>query len=111
MGDAKQDAVKPTVNVRFLYRHCNEIGPMRAFYTDGIGIHEKGCEDREEHGWIVYQSDGLEFIVIRTDEPVTPYADFAAQPGDGGGPALRSSISIELPPEAFAAASASARRW
>ncbi len=85
----------PSINIRFLYRYCNEIAPMRAFYSDGIGMQEKSHRDDEEHGWLVYGSEGLQLIVMRHDTPVTALTGFATQPGDGGGPAPRSSISIE----------------
>lgn len=96
------DAPKPTIHIRFLYRHCNDIPAMRAFYTDGLGMLEVSHRDDEDEGWLVYQSEGLQLIIIRQGTPVEALEDFAAQPGDGGGPSLRSSIGIEFPEATFA---------
>lgn len=97
------EAPKPTIHIRFLYRYCNDIAPMRAFYSDGIGLLEFGYGDDDTHGYICYQSEGLQLIVMRHDQPVPVLEDFACQPGDGGGPSPRTSISIELPEADFAA--------
>ena len=96
-------APKPTINIRFLYRYCNAIAPMRAFYTDGVGLQEFSHGDDGEHGWICYQSEGMQLIVLLHDEPVPVEPDFASQPGDGGGASPRPSISIEIPEADFAA--------
>ena len=70
----------PSMNIRFLYRYCNDIAPMRAFYSDGIGLEEKSHRDDDEHGWLVYASEGLQMIVMRHDTVVEAHSDFATQP-------------------------------
>lgn len=97
------EAPKPTIHIRFLYRYCNDIPAMRAFYTDGLGMLEVSHRDEDDEGWLVYQSEGLQLIVMRFDAPVPVLEQFAAQPGDGGGPSPRSSIGIEFSLEDFQA--------
>lgn len=96
-------AVKPRLNIRFLYHYCNDIAAMRAFYTDALGMQETGHMDDEGFGWLCYDCEGLQLMFFRWDAPLPTAEGFAAQPGDGGGESSRASVSIEVPEEDFAA--------
>ncbi|MHC5012597.1 MAG: VOC family protein [Planctomycetota bacterium] len=72
---------RPKVNLKFLYAFCSDVKPIRSFYSDVIGAQEVGFMDNENMGWVCYQSDGLQFMFQRWDEPFPAETRWAAQPG------------------------------
>ena len=101
---AAEDQVrKPEVNVRFLYFFCNDIDEVREFYTDLLGMDEQSYRNDEEWGWLMYQSEGMQIVIMRAPEEVPVHDDWAPQPGWGGGDLPIPSWSVEIPEERFAA--------
>ena len=94
----------PAVNLRFLYAFCNDVEPVRHFYTELLGMQETNFRNSEEMGWVVYQSDGLELMFFRLDKSVQDPGDWAWQPGGTVEDAVpRMSFSILVPWTEYAA--------
>ncbi|MEM8884566.1 MAG: VOC family protein [Planctomycetota bacterium] len=89
--------------IRFLHRLCHDLDAIRAFYGEGMGFEELSYRNDEEHGWVVFASDGLQFMFHRWPEPLPPVAGFAWQPGDGEGTEPRTSIGVHVPEEDWSA--------
>lgn len=88
-------------SVPFVYHVCNEIGPMRRFYVECLGLAEKGHMDREEFGWLAVGTDTFQMMWFRADETQPVPDAFACQPGWGGGTLERTSWSVKVPEAAF----------
>ncbi|MFN2114745.1 MAG: VOC family protein [Anaerolineae bacterium] len=94
----------PQLNIRYLYAFCNEIDPMREFYSDVLGMQEGSHMDSEDFGWLTYKSEGLELMFFRWDDGVLPVQQAAAwQPGGGDGELPVMSFSVHVPRESYAA--------
>ncbi|MDC1141980.1 hypothetical protein OAU50_02725 [Planctomycetota bacterium] len=76
------DKPKPKANIRFLYAFCNDIKPIRAFYTDLLGMEETSHMDEDRFGWLAYQCDGLQYMFFRWDSELPIEARWACQPGE-----------------------------
>ncbi len=92
---------KTGINIRFIFNFCNDIDEIRRFYSELIGLEEVSYRNDEEWGWIVYQSEGFQFMWFRSDEKLPIIDGWAAQPGYNGGEFAITSWSIELPKEDF----------
>jgi len=88
---------KRKVNLRFVYSMCNDVGEVRMFYTDLLGMSEIGFMDEEQFGWVGYDSEGVQFMFFRWDEKLPSREEWDWQPGDGAGDAPGMSISVEVP--------------
>ena len=91
----------PEINVRFVYNFCNDLGAMRRFYTELLGLDEAAYS--EEHRYLCYQSEGFQFMFFRPDAEVPLRDGWADQPAYAGGTTFDTSWSIEIPEEEFAA--------
>lgn len=96
-----REKATPEINVRFVYNFCSDLGAMRRFYTDVLGMAEKSYND--EQGWLVYKSDGFELMFFRADGEGPGEKEWAAQPGGGSGTAEVTSWSVEVPEAHFGA--------
>lgn len=76
------DKPKPKANIRFLYAFCNEISPMREFYTELLGMQEVSHMDNEQMGWLAYQCEGLQYMFFRWDSELPVEMRWADQPGE-----------------------------
>ncbi|MHC4841759.1 MAG: VOC family protein [Planctomycetota bacterium] len=76
------DKPKPKANIRFLYAFCNDIRPVRAFYSDLLGMQEISHMDEESFGWLAYQCEGLQYMFFRWDTKLPKEARWACQPGE-----------------------------
>jgi hypothetical protein len=85
------------VNLRFVYCFCRDIGSVRRFYTELLGMSELGCMDTEEFGWVGYDSQGMQLMFFRWDDGPDPAEGWAWQPGDGAGELPLMSFSVEIP--------------
>ncbi|MCK9225784.1 MAG: VOC family protein [Candidatus Muirbacterium halophilum] len=89
------------VNIRYIYNMCNDIDEISKFYTHTIGLKEKAKRNDEKWGWVVYASEGFEFIFFRAKKTMPVISEFAWQPGGGGGHTEMSSWTISLPKNQF----------
>jgi catechol 2,3-dioxygenase-like lactoylglutathione lyase family enzyme len=94
---------KPKVNVRFLFVICNDVGAMKAFYCDALGMTPTSFRDDKDAGWLALDGDGMRLMCFRMDEPVPVQNLFAWQPGAATGTATVPSWAIEIPEADFAA--------
>ncbi|MHC4939552.1 MAG: VOC family protein [Planctomycetota bacterium] len=92
-----------SANIRFVHRICDDVDAMRRFYGDGIGFKELSYRNDEQHGWVVFESEGLQFMFHRWDHPMPRPVGFAWQPGDGAGSEPRFSLGIHVPEEEWQA--------
>ncbi len=67
---------KRKVNLRFVYSFCSDIGEVRRFYTDLLGMTELGFMDEEQFGWVGYDSEGVQFMFFRWDEELPSREDW-----------------------------------
>jgi len=102
MAAEDQAEQKPEINVRFLYFYCNDVDEVREFYTNTLGMIEQSYMNDEEWGWLMYQSDGLQIVIMRAPQEVPVHEEWAPQPGWGGGELPIPSWSIHVPEAKFA---------
>lgn len=99
MPDSKP---KPKANIRFLYAFCNDVKPMRAFYTELLGMTEVSFMDTEDFGWLAYQCEGMQFMFFRADSELPLETRWADQPGEAPeGAAPLMSFSLEYNEDDF----------
>lgn len=89
------------VNIKYIYNMCNDIEQIRKFYTHTIGMKEKAYRDDEKYGWVLYESEGLDFMFFKADKDIPVISEFAWQPGGGGGYAEISSWTLSMDKETF----------
>jgi len=99
-GGNVSEKATPEVNIRFVYNFCNDLGEMRHFYTDLLGLSEVGYN--EEHRYLCYQNEGFRLMFFRPDAEVEVLAGWADQPGYGGGTTFVTSWAVEVPTAKFA---------
>jgi catechol 2,3-dioxygenase-like lactoylglutathione lyase family enzyme len=88
----------PKVNVRFLYVMCNDVGLMRDFYSDVLGMSELNFRDDENFGWAVYDTEGFQLMFFRWDNELPFDERWAWQPGEAPeNSAPLMSFSLEYP--------------
>ena len=73
---------KPKVNLRFLYAFCNAMPPMRAFYTELLGMQEISFMDTDSFGWLAYQCEGMQLMFFRAESELPVEKQWADQPGE-----------------------------
>ncbi|MGD8717529.1 MAG: VOC family protein [Candidatus Zixiibacteriota bacterium] len=91
----------PKINVRFVYNFCNDVSPVRDFYSNLLGMEESNYS--EEMGWLVYRSEGFDLMFFRRENGAVAVEDWAMQPGGGTGNAEFTSWSVNVPEAEFAA--------
>jgi len=70
-------SVVPHYSTLFIY--VNDINDMRDFYTDIIGMEETFFDN--DRGWLTYDSNGLQLVMIRAAAPLPVNEDWAKCPG------------------------------
>lgn len=73
------------LKINTLFRWCNDIRPMRIFYTDLLGLPETFFRDDKEHGWLTYNAGGVQLVFMRASEELSVGIGWALQPGYRGG--------------------------
>lgn len=96
MSEPRAHFVKRKVNVRFLYCLCNDVVPVRRFYTELLGCEELGFMSDEKFGWVGYDSEGMQLMFFRWDTELPARTAWDWQPGDGAGDAPGMSFSVEI---------------
>lgn len=87
--------------IQTLFYWCNDVAPMRHFYTELLGFEETYYKSDDEVGWLNYHIDGVDVVFMRGSEPLPIQSKWAKQPGYQGGQAEVSSWIIAVPPEQF----------
>jgi catechol 2,3-dioxygenase-like lactoylglutathione lyase family enzyme len=96
-----KNIIQPNISIRFIYSFCNDVRSIRHFYTDLIGLKEVSFKDTDEWGWVVYQSEGFQFMFFRAENQIPIIKDWTLQPGYEGGTRAGISWSILIPEEFF----------
>jgi catechol 2,3-dioxygenase-like lactoylglutathione lyase family enzyme len=106
----KEDAMPdnaPRVSLKFVYSLCNDVGEVRKFYSDLLGMKEIAFYNDEDQkfGYLSYLcKGGLEFDFFYIGKEVPTHPEWAWQPGYEGGTLPVASWSVEIPEEDFPAA-------
>ncbi len=95
MKNEEKQVIQPKVKIRFLFNHCNDLGEMRHFYSDLLGLSEKAY--KEEWGYLCYVSEDLEMMFFRSDTKIPYIEEWADQPGWEGGTLKIASWAIGIP--------------
>lgn len=75
---------------------CNDVVPMRHFYTDLIGLEETYFKSDNEAGWLSYQSSSLAVVFIRAEETLPVQAEWTKQPSYNDGKLVLPSWVIQV---------------
>lgn len=73
------------VELNTIFRWCNDVVPMRRFYTDCLGLNETFFRNDDEHGWLTYQVGEVQLVFTRAPALLPVDTEFAQNPGYGGG--------------------------
>ena len=68
-----------------IFRWCNDVAPMRHFYTDCLGLTETFFRNDVEHGWLTYQVGQVQLVFTRAPALLPIMTEFAQNPGYSGG--------------------------
>ena len=81
------------LGVKFIYLFCNDLGAMRAFYTDLLGMKEIYFSDGQDGG-LGYDCSGLQFTIFPAASELPVIDSWAWQPGwrEGAGTAPSWSV-------------------
>ncbi len=90
------------VKINFIYQSCNDVGAMRHFYGDLLGMKEVSFREGPE-GWLVYQCEGFQFMIFPAGYELPVPEGWGMQPGWKGGDREYLSWSIVVPEADFAA--------
>lgn len=85
-------------SVRFLYLYCNDLAPMRRFYSDLLKLDEIYFDAGNA---VAYKCDMLQFSITQVDQELPVIDGWAIQPGWSGGTQPIISWSIECDEDAF----------
>jgi hypothetical protein len=92
-----QTQTKPLIYLSTIFWWCNDVGAMREFYTDLIGLPETYFQDDDNVGWLTYQSGQLQIVFIRASSTLPIHSAWSKQPGYRGGPLEATSWVISVP--------------
>jgi len=93
----------PKINIRFIYSLCNDVREIKKFYADVLQMKPGSYQEKDGHGWAVYDSTGIQLMFFTWDDKLTKPDGWAWQPGDGKGKEPRMSLSVEIPDNDFQA--------
>ena len=87
------------VELNTIFRWCNDVEPMRHFYSESLGLEETFFRDDAEHGWLTYQVGEVQLVFTRAPSPLPVNTEFAQNPGYGGGTLQAESwvLKVERP--------------
>ncbi len=91
------------IELNTIFRWCNDVVPMRHFYTDCLGLEETYFRDDAEHGWLAYQIGQVQLVFIRAATPQTIATEFAKNPGYTGGSLEAESWVLKMERPSFEA--------
>ncbi len=88
---------RPQAGVKFLSLPALDLGAMREFYTDRIGLHEIYHSDADRT--LAYDCDGLQFTILESPDAEPAGDGWATQPGWRGEtqPAVSWSVVLDEP--------------
>lgn len=96
---SSEDKSSPRPIIKFVFQYTNDIVETVNFYTNILGLKEKGHS--VEEGWIYYDNDTFN-LVFQCESKQSPiYDDFARQPGHHLGSLEVGSFAIEYPESEF----------
>lgn len=96
MTDDKSRAYHNTI-----FWYCNDVEPMRHFYTELLQLEETFYRNDDEAGWLTYQSGTLQVVFMRVEKSLPVTAEWAVQPSYTEGTAHVPSWVIQIPYDAF----------
>jgi len=99
MTEEKADG--PKVKVGFIFIMCNDVGEIRHFYTDLLGMNEVAFFGDENFGYINYKCEGFEFMFFHTGTKMPVIDKWTWQPGYDGGEYHAISWAIAIPEKSF----------
>lgn len=79
-----------------IFRWCNDVAPMRHFYSDCLGLTETYFQDDAEHGWLTYQVGQVQLVFTRAPAPLSVRTEFAQNPGYSGGTVKAESWVLKM---------------
>ena len=85
--------------IKFLYVPCRELGAMRDFYGEMVGLHE--IHHSAAEGLLAYDCAGFQFTIFESADARSVPGPYATQPGWEGGAAATVSWSVELDESGF----------
>lgn len=95
MGDKE----KPAARLGMVFSYCNDLEAMRRFYTDLIGMAQRGYS--AEYGFLTYTFAGGEMMFFASDEELPVNTEWGDQPGYQGGTLKVTSWAIDVPESLF----------
>lgn len=101
MSDKKKEDKKTSINIRYVFNYCNDIDKIRHFYSKLIGMKEIVYVNDNEAGYVVYQTEGFQFMWFKAEKPLNVCSQWANQPGYSGGVIEMSSFAIDVPEENY----------
>lgn len=76
---------KSQIYINTIFRWCNDVDPIRHFYTDLLGLEETYYRNDEEHGWLTYKIGDTQLVFTRASSPLPVEAEWAKAPAYQGG--------------------------
>jgi hypothetical protein len=93
----------PTATIRYLYLTCNDLLPMRRFYTELLGLTEGSFRNEGDYRWLTYRCGGFELMIFPDVNRVPVLSGWSAQPGWEGGTTPAPGWSVWVPFAEYAA--------
>ena len=84
-----------------IFWYCNDVQPMRHFYTELLGLEETFYRNDAEAGWLSYQSGTLQIVFMRVEPSLPVASEWAVQPSYAEGTLHAPSWVVEIPYAAF----------
>ncbi|MBN2381033.1 hypothetical protein JXM67_14645 [candidate division WOR-3 bacterium] len=78
-----------------VFSYCNDLEAMRRFYTDLVGMSQRGYS--AEHGFLTYAFGGGEMMFFASQERLPVNAEWGEQPGYQDGTLKATSWAIDIP--------------
>jgi catechol 2,3-dioxygenase-like lactoylglutathione lyase family enzyme len=82
-----------------VFCYCNDLEAMRSFYTDLIGMAQRGYS--AEHGFLTYTFGGGEMMFFASEQELPVNTEWGDQPGYQGGRLKVTSWAIDVPEAIF----------
>lgn len=86
-----------------IFWYCNDVEPMRHFYTDLLGFKETFYKNDSQAGWLTYKSGDLQIVFVRAGVELPVIEDWGKQPSYEEGILHNPSWVIEVPFDDFEA--------